>query len=295
MKSLKLNSCYAVASAAVIGIAACSTAGDMGPLSPTSARFVQTTASVGDVGDNTPNQGEVEICKYGTDATFNVGPTGGTSAEVQIAAGTCKVVVVDLSTGNTANSYTISEKADPSYTLQSVQRTDIQFVPNTTTDAPLTGPASTTDPVVALVNAYHGTHLVYHNNPVVEEGCSYTQGWYKNPKHVWPAGDLQRGTSFDGGASAINILNTPPKGNVYYILAHQYITALLNVQGGASSTDITQELADAAAYFAAATVANPLPAGWTKEEVTALAGALDDYNNGLTGPGHCDDEVLVVE
>ena len=125
MKNLKIGSFYAVASAAAIGIAACSTSGDMGPLSPSSARFVQTTASVGDPGNNTPNQGEIEICKYGTDATFNVGPTGGAASQVAIAEGTCKVVVVDLTTGNTANSYTISEVADPSYALQSVQRTDI--------------------------------------------------------------------------------------------------------------------------------------------------------------------------
>ena len=286
MKTLKLSSCFALAAA--FGLAACATEGN-GPtsLSPSSARF----HVVGDVvADATPEVGVVKVCKEGNvDGEFTVGRTpfgpassGAVVSPVTVVTGTCVVVATDVSPDGSASDIVVDETS-AGFVSASAVGTD--------------GPVGTyVDGSTALrINQYHGFTVTYVNHVDVPEGCSYTQGWYKNPKHTWPAGAIQRGTSFDGGASAETILNTPPKGNVYYILAHQYITALLNVQGGASSTDITQALADAADYFADASPNSPLPSGWTKDEVTALAGALDDYNNGLTGPGHCDDEVLPVD
>jgi hypothetical protein len=286
MKTLKLG--YALASVAAFGLAACATEGT-GPtsLSPSSARF----HAVGDVvADATPEVGVVKLCKQGNvSGDFTVGrtPFGGASSgqvisPVTVAAGECKVVATDVSPDGSASDIVIDE-------------TSAGFVSaaylGTDADAGAYVDATTS----LRINQYHGYTVTYVNHVDEDVGCTYTQGWYKNPKHTWPAGDIQRNTAFDGGASHETILNTPPKGNVYYILAHQYITALLNIQGGASSDDITDELADAAAYFAAASPGSPLPAGWTKEEVTELAGTLDEYNNGLIGPGHCDDEVLVIE
>jgi len=298
MRNLKIGSFYAVASAAAIGVAACSTSGDMGPLSPSSPRFVQTTASVGDAGDNTPNQGEVEICKYGTDAVFLVGPTGGSSTEVPIADGTCKVVVVDLTTGNAANSYTISEKADPSYTLQSIQRTDIQFVPNTNTDAPLTGPAATSDPVVALINAFHGTHLVYHNNPVEEEeGCTYTKGWYQN-KNGSPTVIAVDGRSV-GEAQTI-FKATPGKpngvtwegGNNTLNLYQQLLAALNNLGGDEDAGPAEVDAAiDAAQDATGGSGLNITLVGGT--DVGGLTAILAAFNEGTyDGYPHCGDEVV---
>jgi len=305
MKSLKIGSFYAVASAAAIGIAACSTSGDMGPLSPTSAKYVLTTAAVGDAGNNTPNQGEIEICKYGTDAVFNVGPTGGASSEVSIADGTCKVVVVDLSTGNTANSYTVSEKADPSYTLQSVQRTDIQFVPNTETDAPVTGPTSTSDPVVALINRFHGTHLVYHNNPVVEEeGCTYTKGWYRNKNGSQTIIDLS-GIIADLSINDQQAIfgATPGKpGSVTWgadnnnlNLYQQLLAALNNLGGDATGgpAAVDQAISDALGATSLTGLAITVDAG---TDVSGLISVLSSFNEGsLTGFPHCEDEVLTVQ
>ncbi len=84
------------------------------------------------------------------------------------------------------------------------------------------------------------------------------------------------------------MLNTSPQGNAYYILAHAYIAALLNIEAGADTTAaVDAALAYAAGFF---TANNPTTTLTKAQRNTAIANAkiLDDYNNGLTGPGHCD-------
>jgi hypothetical protein len=96
---------------------------------------------------------------------------------------------------------------------------------------------------------------------------------------------------FLSGLSYYDTLWTEPKGNAYWILAHAYIAAELNDLNGA-------DFGAAQAAFDAATV---LFNTYTPEEIGELkgsdpiraqfidlAGTLDDYNNGLIGPGHCD-------
>ena len=84
---------------------------------------------------------------------------------------------------------------------------------------------------------------------------------------------------------------SPKKGNAYYILAHAYIAAQLNLINGASSTaDVDAALTDATTFFEAYT---PAEVGrWRgnqgeRHAALAWAETLDNYNNGLTGPGHC--------
>jgi hypothetical protein len=134
---------------------------------------------------------------------------------------------------------------------------------------------------------FHDARVTFVNNPAPpeEEGCTLTQGWYKTHSSQWPSGTLTPSTSFDGGVSLLTILNTPPKGSQYIILAHQYITALLNIQGGASVTPEVQDALDTAAdYFAG----GGNGAGDSSVDITGVSTILDDYNNGLVGPGHCD-------
>jgi hypothetical protein len=286
--------------AGLVGIAACGTVGDNLPTttnsikSPTSARF-----AVGEVTNATPELGKLKICKTGNaSGVFALireqfgSPGAGYLFDLlpspTLDPGECRVVAEDNGGDQIGSRLRITETS-LGFASVSGQRIDQEVGGTATTISALTF----ANGGEIVINIYHGATITFVNH-VEENGCTYTQGWYKNEKHVWPSGSITRGSSFDGGASHASILDTPPRGNVYYILAHQYITALLNVQGGASSTDIADELDDAADYFAAASPNNPLPAGWTKDEVTALATALDEYNNGITGPGHCDDEVLEV-
>ena len=93
---------------------------------------------------------------------------------------------------------------------------------------------------------------------------------------------------YSSGKTYIEVMWTAPAGNVYYVLAHQFIAAQLNVLDGASSATIAAELAQAAALFSQY---GPAHSYWknktNKANATTLAGKLAAYNEGLTGPGHC--------
>jgi hypothetical protein len=286
MRYLQLGSVVATCASVALVVACAGGAGDANsPLSaPGAVNRVYTTATqVGQAGDHVANEGEVEVCKVGTDATFNVSVDGGQATQFSIADGTCKVVVLDNSTNNTSKSVTVTEVSSPSYTFQSVDKSVIQFQTGTQIDV---GPTTTTglaDGQSVPVNAFHGGLLLYHNAPVVQGHCTYTLGWYKNHTSSWPSGNLHPNDTFDG-IKIIDLLNTPPKGSQYIILAHQYITALLNIQGGSSVPPAVQTALDtAAAYFAG----GGNGAGDPSVDITGVAAILDDYNNGISGPGHC--------
>jgi hypothetical protein len=288
MKHLKLGSVVAAGASLALVMACAGGSGDASsPLrAPGAVSPVLTSATqVGQAGDGVANQGEVEVCKYGTDAKFDVVVGAALPTQVSIANGTCKVVALDFSTNNTATSVTVTEVSDPTYALLSVQKTVIQFQTGTNIDI-VTGPTSNVpDGQVIPVNAFHGGLLVYHNEPVAPPGhCAYTQGWYKNHTDSWPSGSLTPNTVWDGGKTIIDLFNTPPKGSQYIILAHQYITALLNIQGGSNVPPAVQTaLNTAAAYFAGGGPG----AGDPNVDITGVSTILDNYNNGLLGVAHC--------
>ena len=91
-----------------------------------------------------------------------------------------------------------------------------------------------------------------------DNGCTLTPGYWKT--HADPtrkqfdatwiafAGASGANAIFDAGPSYLTVLNTSPQGNAYYILAHAYIAALLNIEAGADTTAAV----DAALAYAAA-------------------------------------------
>lgn len=122
-------------------------------------------------------------------------------------------------------------------------------------------------------------------------GCTLTQGYWKNhneyktqPKQAidWPApldeDDLLCGQKL------LDILGTTPRGEAWYILAHQYIAASLNAASGASTSDLGSALADAERIL----TANCDGITADRQAAIDLSYLLDSYNNGLIGPGHCD-------
>jgi hypothetical protein len=136
-----------------------------------------------------------------------------------------------------------------------------------------------------------------------EGGCTLTPGYWRNHSEYGPArydatwGQLPAGADtpfFLSGGSYLAALSTPVAGNPYWTLARAYAAAELNGLAGASQTAVAASLADAAALLATVT---PLDLsrlhggrdGGLRDQVIALASHLDDYNNGLIGPGHCDE------
>jgi hypothetical protein len=124
--------------------------------------------------------------------------------------------------------------------------------------------------------------------PQVDEGCTYTIGYFKTHPDDWPT----ENPSFYTDVKAMELLWAPPKGNAYIILAKQYIGASLNVGNGTSIPDdvlLAWVLADELLkeYESEEDIdkkTEPVDRAWAID----LAGMLDDYNNGDLGPGHCD-------
>ena len=141
-----------------------------------------------------------------------------------------------------------------------------------------------------FANYFHGTQANF-TFAAGATGCTYTQGWWKNKGKATTAQ-----FDFDGGTNnGLDVLNTPPKGNVYYILAHQYIAASLNSANGATLTGSALTAYNAAtAYFAVASAANPTPGSYKKKDVTDLSDILDNFNQGKLALPHCGDEVITV-
>jgi hypothetical protein len=125
-----------------------------------------------------------------------------------------------------------------------------------------------------------------------EVGCTYTQGYWRNhnkyasnenQKIAWP---LDEDTMYCN-QTWLDILKTPPAGgNAWYILGKQLIAAKLNIAKGASSgAMIDQAINHGEALMIGNCTSIP-----TEMRQTALdyASILDSYNNGYTGPGHCE-------
>ncbi len=134
-----------------------------------------------------------------------------------------------------------------------------------------------------------------------DDGCTLTQGYWKTHGKDGPAGPYDETWKLIEDeafflatpATYYDVIRTKAKGNAYYILAHQYVAARLNFLSGADPTAAQNAFNDATALFEI----------YTPDQIKELKGddplrqqfidakdVLDDYNNGIIGPGHCDDD-----
>lgn len=131
-------------------------------------------------------------------------------------------------------------------------------------------------------------------------GCVHTQGYWKTHSEYGPAGpadpvwdlllpDGPDTTFFLSGQTFYEVLNTPSKGNPYYILAHQWIAAKLNILAGNTMTEYVEGVFGfyAEGWFIAHAPDDPF---WKAERslVTFKAEVLDEYNSGLRNVPSCD-------
>ena len=129
------------------------------------------------------------------------------------------------------------------------------------------------------------------------EGCTLTQGYWKQSHHAWPAHPLFSGTTlrdwpfhdswffFDSRKSWQQMLDTPTRGDPYYILAHQYIAAVLNQANGAPVPSAVREtLVKAYNYFASSP---EVRATVSRAALIAWKDILGSYNEGRLGVRHC--------
>jgi len=158
------------------------------------------------------------------------------------------------------------------------------------TDSSLENTATLTEGDSGQVRTSSATVTVRAPACQVLEQCTYTQGYWKNHGGAWPAGYSTTAAFYTSGKSWMEVLLTPPaKGNAYYILAHQYIAAKLNVANGADPTAVAQALNEAHNWFTAPGRTDAAPTGSDRTTALYLAGILAAFNEGATGPGHCGD------
>ncbi len=147
-----------------------------------------------------------------------------------------------------------------------------------------------------------------------EESCTLTQGYWKTHGSIgpascanvtttdefgvetttsvctstWPVTSLTLGTVSYTEAQIQSILDTPASGNGLLTLAHQLIAAKLNVANGADPSAAASSIAAADTMIGSLKIP-PVGSGFLKPGATSLlVTALTNYNEGATGPGHCD-------
>jgi hypothetical protein len=135
------------------------------------------------------------------------------------------------------------------------------------------------------------TRSAWSNNFIVDTtqnmNCTYTQGYWKNHEEEWPVASLMLGSVSYTQTELLAILDQPAAGNGLLILAHQLIATLLNVANGADDTDVVAAVNNAHAAIGALVIP-PIGAGYIPPATASpIAQILDDYNNGIIGPGHC--------
>jgi hypothetical protein len=121
--------------------------------------------------------------------------------------------------------------------------------------------------------------------------CTYTQGYWKNHTSAWPVGSLMLGNVTYTAAQLESILqqNVGNGGgaNGLISLAHQLIAAKLNGANGADLSSISGAITAADAMIGNLVVP-PVGSGYLDPASTAsTTQSLDDYNQGISGPGHC--------
>jgi hypothetical protein len=142
-----------------------------------------------------------------------------------------------------------------------------------------------------------------------DETCTLTHGYWKTHSIYGPAPyddtwamvdpNGEDSAFFDTGQSWYEVLWTQGQddGNVYYVLAHDYMAAVLNELNGAS---VPGEVIDAMEHAEvlldeydgdpqSMEVLKQKDAMETRRDFIETAQVLNDYNNGGTGPGKCTD------
>jgi hypothetical protein len=126
--------------------------------------------------------------------------------------------------------------------------------------------------------------------------CTFTQGYWKNHGPIpsgnnsneWPVTSLTLGTVSYTDLELQAIFDKPASGNGLIALAHQLIAAKLNVAKGADDTVISASIIAADALIGGLVVPPVGTGSLSPGSTSALTEALANYNEGATGPGHCD-------
>lgn len=257
-------------------------------------------------------EGELQLCKTGNAAgTFQFDysvvdrDTGlpVTSGTASVDVGQCTTILQLPTTGTTRLIASITETTLPAnWSLNSITAVNTTATPPGWTPKVDLGTKTVSN--IGVANDV-GATVTFDNQytppPPPPPGCTYTLGYWKTHSKAGPApydptwamlpGGLEQNTIFFlSGKTWLAVFNTAPAGNAYYQLSQQYMAAKLNVLGGADPTAAAAAIAAAETLFNTYTPAQvaALPKNSAvRAQFIALSGTLDQYNNGIIGPGHC--------
>lgn len=300
---MRLSRSGRVASAAAVlaFVAACAD-------QPTSPRAVEPSLEV----NESAGDGILRICKIGNAvASFDFNWSTVDVDGNPVASGTQAISTTADGAAHCVDVYTTSEREVATVTEGATPAdwslTDIAAPagpqPPFAGGNPIVDLPTATASRLALANDWNSevTFTNTYTPPPPPPGCTYTQGYWKTHSLAGPApydptwallpGGLEQNTSFFlSGRTYLGVFNTAPAGNSYYQLAHQYMAAELNILGGADPTAAAAAMAAAKTIFLTYTPAQIgalAKNSALRAQIIALAGTLDEYNNGLIGPGHC--------
>ena len=156
------------------------------------------------------------------------------------------------------------------------------------------------DNTASFVAATTGTAgSATHTLPVTvacDEGCTLTPGYWKTHSIYGPApydatwALVGEDTAFFmSGQTWYSQFWVAPAGNAYWNLSHQYAAAALNVLNGSAAGAVQSTMDAALVLLQTYTPANVKASSALRGQFVAAGSVLDAYNNGVVGPGHCDE------
>lgn len=124
------------------------------------------------------------------------------------------------------------------------------------------------------------------------QDCTFTIGYWKNHTDQWPPACLPMmlGSNAYTQAELLQILNQPVAGNGAISMAHQLIGAKLNLCMGANPAAVSACITGADALLSGCGADKIPPLGTCNlapGSTSTLTQCMDNYNQGITGPGHC--------
>ena len=119
-------------------------------------------------------------------------------------------------------------------------------------------------------------------DPPTGGGCTYTNGFWKNHPEDWPVEQLTLGGVDYTKAEAIDLLETPTKGDATIILAHQLIAAKLNVANAADDAAVSAAIDLADTWLDGHPVGSD-PGKADRKTALSFMDELGNYNSGECG------------
>lgn len=158
-----------------------------------------------------------------------------------------------------------------------------------------TATLATDDGATASASASVVATLTCPPPPPVATGCTLTQGYWGTHSSKGPAkydatwASLENAPFYQSGTTYYGVLQLATKGNAYYMLAHQFIAAKLNILKGAAAP-AGFNMGAVETFFQTYTPAQigAMKGGApVRAQAIAWAATLDAYNNGLLNVSHC--------